>query len=195
MKKLDRIPKQKGFIARVAEWKLGVLDFFSPLSFVAVRIYMGLIFWKSGLTKIVDTDSTIMLFENEYQTHEKLTLFGQQFLTPEITAYSAIFCELVFSIMLIVGFGGRQAAFFLLCLTGVIHYSYNAGADHITWAVMLSLILFCGAGRASWDHFIRGTVMQTIDSASLKEKSFAALCTMCVTLYAGYLIFNDVIKP
>ncbi len=187
--------KKKGFIVRVAEWKLGVLDFFSPLSLVALRIFVGLVFWRSGLTKITDFDSTILLFESEYMTADKLTLFGHKFLTPEIAAYMGTFNELVFSILLIIGFGGRLAAFVLLCTTAIIQFTYTSSPDHLVWALMLSVILFMGAGRASWDYFIRGTVFGTIDNTPVKDKLFAVLCTLCVTSYAGYLVFTNIIQP
>lgn len=188
-------PKPQGFIVRLVAWKLGILDFFSPLSLVALRIYMGLVFWRSGLTKIVNFDSTILLFESEYQTADKITLFGHKFLTPEIAAYMGTFNELVFSMLLIIGFGGRLAAFVLLCMTAVIQFTYTTSPEHVVWAIMLSVILFMGAGRASWDYFIRGSVMGHIDNIPLREKSFAALCTLCVSIFAAYLVFKDVIQP
>lgn len=184
-----------GLIKKAANIKLGLLDALSPLSFLALRIYVGLVFWKSGLTKIVDFDSTIMLFQNEYMTADKLTIFGQKIITPEIAAYMGTFNELVFSMLLIIGLGGRLAAFVLLCMTAVIEFTYASYPEHQVWALMLFTILTAGPGRASWDYFIRGTFFGTIDNAPVREKIFAVLCTLCVTLYAGYLIFFNIIQP
>ncbi len=190
---MTKQPKNN-FILRVAAWKLHALEFISPLSFVALRVYVGLVFWISGLTKIADFDTTILLFENEYMTHKLITVFGMQVLTPEIAAYMGTFNELVFSILLMIGFGGRLAAFVLLCMTAVIQFTYTSHPDHLVWALMLFPILTMGAGRASWDFFIRSAVYGGMEKYSVKEKLFAVLCTMCLTFYATYLIFTDVVQ-
>lgn len=187
-------PKKKNLILRLIEWKLSVLDFLSPLSFVALRLYVALIFWRSGLTKIVDFDTAILLFENEYMTHKKITLFGKMFLTPEMAAYGSTFGELVLPILLIIGLAGRFAAFGLLVMTAIIQFTYTSSPEHMVWTLMLLPILMMGPGKASWDHFIKGTFYGNIDDSTIKAKLFAILCTLCLTLYAAFLIFTDIVR-
>ena len=46
---------------------VGWLDSLQPLALLAARLYVAQVFWLSGLTKIRDWDTTLALFENEYQ--------------------------------------------------------------------------------------------------------------------------------
>jgi putative oxidoreductase len=187
-------PKKKGAIIRLIEWKLKMLDFLSPLSLVALRVYIARSFWLSGLTKIENWDNTIFLFESEYQTHKKLTFFGHEFLTPEMTAIGGTFAELTFPILLILGLAGRFAAASLLVMVAVIQFTYTSHNDHLVWALMLFPIIAMGPGKASWDHFIKNSFYGTMDSSSVKEKLFAILCTLLLTLYGTSLIIADIIK-
>ena len=96
-----------------------VLELFEriPHSLIALlgRFSIAAVFWKSGQTKIegfaIDllggefqfgwprlAESTIPLFQEEY----KLPL-----VPPEIAAYAAARAELVFSMLLLIGFGRR----------------------------------------------------------------------------------------
>jgi putative oxidoreductase len=196
-KKKEKTPKEnkkQGFILRFAAFKLRVLDFFSPLSLVALRIYVALQFWRSGLTKLTSWDNTIFLFKDEYMTHKKITFFGNEFLTPEMVAYAGTFAELVFPLLLIIGLAGRFAATGLLVMIAVIRYTYSPSPEDIIWTLMLLPILTMGPGKASWDYFIRATFYGETDTASIKQKLFAILCTLCLTLYAAFLIFTDIIQ-
>jgi putative oxidoreductase len=187
-------PKKKSLILRWIAWKLKILEFFSPLSLVALRIYVALAFWRSGLTKLTSWDNTVFLFESEYMTHKKITFFGSEFLTPEMVAYAGTFAELVFPILLITGLAGRFAASGLLIMIAVIRYTYAPSPEDVIWGLMLLPILTIGPGKASWDYFIKATFYGEIDSASIKQKLFAILCTLTLTLYAAFLIFTDVIQ-
>lgn len=126
------------------------LDFLAPVADLGLRLWVGIVFLKSGLAKIQSMESTIMLFENEYQV---------PLLSPEIAAYLGTFTELVFPILLIIGLGGRFSALvlFLFNIAAVISYpTLNpAGVEqHQIWGLMLLVTLLHGPGRLSLDHFL-----------------------------------------
>ena len=126
------------------------LDFLAPLADLGLRVWVGIVFLKSGLAKIQSMESTIMLFENEYQV---------PLLSPEIAAYLGTFTELVFPVLLIIGLGGRFSALvlFLFNIVAVISYpTLNpAGIEqHQIWGLMLLVTLLHGPGKLSVDHFI-----------------------------------------
>src|SRR3989344_4247214 len=91
------------------------LDFLAPVADLGLRLWVGIVFLKSGLAKIQSMESTIMLFENEFQV---------PLLSATVAAYLGTFVELVFPVLLIIGLGGRFAALvlFLFNIVAVISY-------------------------------------------------------------------------
>ena len=69
----------------------------SPL-LLFFRLYVAWVFLKSGLFKIGDWETTLVLFEYEYAV---------PVLPFEVAAYLATFAELVFPVFLIAGLGTR----------------------------------------------------------------------------------------
>jgi putative oxidoreductase len=121
----------------------------SPISLLA-RIIIGLVFFKSGLTKIDGfhvTDSAIFLFAEEY----KLPL-----LSPWLAAHMAAVMELSMPLLLWAGFVTRFAALALLGMTLVIElFVYpEAYVMHGLWAAALLMLIKYGAGAISLDHLI-----------------------------------------
>ena len=126
-------------------------DFLSPLLDLGIRLWVANVFWKSGLTKIASWDNTVLLFENEYQV---------PLLSPEVAAALGTFTELVFPVLLVLGLGGRFAAFVLFVFNYIAVISYPdlnpAGLkDHLYWGILLLVPLFHGPGKISVDHFIK----------------------------------------
>lgn len=124
-----------------------------PLLAIALlaRIIIGLVFFRSGLTKIDGfalRDATFFLFESEY--HVPL-------LPPVLTAYMATAAELTMPILLWLGLGARFAATALLGMTLVIQtFVYpDAYMTHGLWAIALLLIMKYGAGPLSLDYLIK----------------------------------------
>jgi putative oxidoreductase len=121
-----------------------------PLSLIqlAARLAVAGIFFKSGLTKVDGdwnvTPLTVVLFRDEYKV---------PVIPPEIAAHMGTFFELTMPILLVVGFLTRFATLPLLGMTAVIGlFIYPAGWDtHLSWAVMLILILSRGPGMLSLD--------------------------------------------
>lgn len=186
--------KQEGLFVRTAKFKVGVIDFFSPLGMAMLRVWIALIFWNSGLTKVSNMDSAIFLFEEEYKTHEKLTFFGHQIFTPEMAAYLAASVEILFPILLVIGLYTRGAAAFLLVLTAIIELTYQSSPQHIIWSIILGAIFFNGPHRFSWDYFIRANYVGFSKDDSEYDKLLATFGTLCMTLYASYLVFDGFIK-
>lgn len=123
----------------------------APLLDLAIRIWVGSVFFQSGLTKIQSWDSTLALFENEYAV---------PLLPPEIAALAGTATELVFPVLLVLGLAGRGAAAVLFVFNIVAVLSYpDLGEiglkDHQVWGLMLLVPLLHGPGRLSVDHFIR----------------------------------------
>ncbi|MFK5894880.1 MAG: DoxX family protein [Pseudomonadota bacterium] len=126
------------------------LDFLSPLLDLALRIWVAKVFFMSGLTKIQSWDTTIMLFQYEYNV---------PILSPTIAAYMGTAAELTLPILLLAGFFSRPTALALFVFNIVAAISYAdispAGInDHIMWGVMLAVTFFHGAGKISADHWL-----------------------------------------
>ncbi len=115
------------------------------------RLYLANVFFSSGLTKIKTWDSTLGLFEYEYAVP----------LIPfQLAAYMATFAELVFPVLLAVGFASRFSAAALFILNWVAAISYPdlspAGLnDHYFWGAMLLVLFSYGPGKLSLDHCLR----------------------------------------
>jgi putative oxidoreductase len=127
------------------------LDYLSPLLDLGIRLWVADVFWKSGLTKIASWDNTVLLFENEYSV---------PLLSPQVAAALGTFTELVFPVFLVLGLGGRFAAFVLFVFNYIAVISYPdlnpvGLKDHTYWGILLLVLLFHGPGKISVDHFIR----------------------------------------
>jgi putative oxidoreductase len=111
------------------------------------RICVGLVFWNSGLTKIMSWQTTVVLFRDEYKV---------PLLPPELAAYLATAVELTCPILLIGGLVARLATLPMLAQAFIIEvFVYPEDwIEHLTWAGMLLLILTRGPGPISLDRWI-----------------------------------------
>jgi putative oxidoreductase len=127
-----------------------LLDFLSPLFDLGVRLYVANVFWKSGVNKLQSWDSTIALFENEYQV---------PLLSPYAAALLGTGAELLLPVLLAFGLAGRFAAFALSVFNVVAVISYpdlnEVGLkDHIYWGILLLVPLFHGPGKLALDEWL-----------------------------------------
>lgn len=122
-----------------------LLNHLQPLWWLAIRLWIAQVFFASGLTKVEDFASTIILFAEEYKV---------PLLPPYLAAFSATFFELTMPVALVLGLGARLAAFPLLIMTGVIEFSYQHHAQHVIWAMALCGIMTHGAGKLSLDYLL-----------------------------------------
>ena len=118
-----------------------------------VRVYVAWVFLKSGLHKIGDWETTLLLFEYEYKV---------PLLPWELAAYLATFAELVLPVFLIAGLGTRFFALGLSLVNIIAVVSYYAtlakGAGlvwHYLWGSMLLISILYGGGYFSIDQWLK----------------------------------------
>ncbi|NBX65383.1 MAG: DoxX family protein [Proteobacteria bacterium] len=133
-------------LARRTVAALPVLEKAGSVVVLLMRLWIANVFWKSGLTKIANWDTTVALFADEYKV---------PLLPPEIAAYMGTAMELTAPILLVLGLGARFGALGLLFMTAVIEFTYMSFPIHQVWALILLLVIFQGPGKLSVDHFIR----------------------------------------
>jgi putative oxidoreductase len=127
-----------------------ILNSLTPVVDLAVRLWVALVFFKSGLTKIQSWDTTILLFTNEY--HVPL-------LSPQAAALLGTGAELALPVFLALGLGTRlaAAALFVFNIVAVISYPELEGAgleQHYVWGILLAVTLAYGPGALSLDRLI-----------------------------------------
>jgi putative oxidoreductase len=128
-----------------------LLDKLSPLADLLLRCWVAYAFWVSGLLKIQSWDSTLYLFENEYNV---------PLLPTELAAQLGTTVELVGPVLLASGLFGRGAAIlmFLFNLVAVMSYPDlgKAGIEqHVVWGLMLLVSCLHGPGLWSVDGWIK----------------------------------------
>lgn len=131
-----------------------------PLFALAVRLYLFRVFFLSGLTKLRSWDSTLYLFSNEYHV---------PVLPPAVAAVMGAGGELIFSVMLLLGWQGRFAAagLFVVNLVAVTSYPGLEAVmikDHVLWAVLIAFLFFYGVGRWSLQALFRPTKRAALSS-------------------------------
>jgi putative oxidoreductase len=137
------------FAGRCAAWLA------SPF-LLAIRFYVPWQFFKSGLVKLQDWDSTLYLFRDEY--HVPL-------LPPAAAAVTGAAGEIVFPVLLAAGFLTRYAALGLSAVNvmAVVSYAHvllsegfeAALGQHYLWGSLLLVLAVFGPGRWSVDEFLR----------------------------------------
>lgn len=132
-----------------------LLDYLSPVFDLAVRLWVAWAFLKSGMVKIQSWDTTLMLFEYEYNV---------PLVSPQIAAWAGTAAELSLPVLVALGIAGRFSALALFAFNAVAVYAYasflfgSEGAaglqQHILWGTMLLFIVFHGPGKLSIDHLL-----------------------------------------
>jgi len=127
----------------------------SPLASVWARIYIGLIFWRSGVAKFDDLESTVENFDPSEDGDFILSFLPESF-PPEIPAYLATAGELVLPILLFVGLFTRIGALGLLIMTIVIQFFVPGfeNHEHYLWMIILTMLLANGGGKLSLDNWL-----------------------------------------
>ncbi len=114
---------------------------------LGLRVGVGMVFWKSAMTKLASWDITIQLFADEY---------ALPLLPPEVAAAMGTTVELGGAVLLFLGLGARFAALALLGLTLTIQLFVfpENWPDHLFWASALAYVLTRGPGKLSLDHLV-----------------------------------------
>ncbi len=123
----------------------------APALDLGLRLFLANVFFKSGLTKIQNWDSTLYLFSDVYQV---------PLLPSDVAAYLATGAELGLPVLLVLGLFGRFAAAGLFILNAVAAYSYYAElseaglAQHLYWGMLLAVLLIASRGAWSVDALL-----------------------------------------
>lgn len=138
-------------LAAIAKW----IDLSQPLFALALRLWIGIQFFKSGLTKISSWETTLYLFHEEY--HVPL-------LPPDVAAVFGTAGELAFPVLLWIGLFGRLAALGLsavnvMAVIAYAHVLYSAGFEaaigqHYLWGLVLLVLVIYGPGALSLDRLL-----------------------------------------
>lgn len=135
---------------RLFESAIRAIARMSPVLDLGIRLWIANVFWKSGLSKIASWDTTLALFENEYDV---------PLLSPDVAAIFGTGAELMLPVLLVLGLGSRfaAAALFVFNIVAVISYpelSEAGRTEHFYWGFLLLVTLFHGPGKLSLDHLI-----------------------------------------
>jgi putative oxidoreductase len=128
-----------------------MLSYFAPILLLFTRLWVASIFLKSGYLKITTWDSTLYLFEEEYQV---------PIIPWEMAAYLGTAAELIIPIFMILGLLTRPmaVALFAVNVTAVVSYPilWEGGFfDHQLWGAMILMNIVWGAGAISADHLLK----------------------------------------
>ena len=124
-----------------------------PVILLFTRLWVAWVFFNSGMLKYTSWDSTLYLFEFEYQV---------PLLPWQIAAYAGTAAELILPVFLTLGLFTRPMALvlFVFNIMAVVSYPllWEKGFfDHQLWGMMLLVNIFWGAGAISLDHLLNRT--------------------------------------
>ena len=112
---------------------------------LALRIFIALVFFRSGIAKIANLEITLLLFEYEYAV---------PIISPVLAAYSATFFELTCGALLMAGLLTRLAALPLLIMTLVIQFAVFDNPEHFYFLALLATVAVYGGGKISADYIL-----------------------------------------
>ncbi len=139
------------------------INYSQDLLNLVFRLYLAKVFFMAGWTKVSGSwESTLMLFEYEYAV---------PLIPPVAAAYMATFAELLFPVLLVLGFGGRfsAAALFILNYVAAISYPDISPAginDHYFWGAMLLVLMAYGPGKLSLDYCLQRSYFRAVTATS-----------------------------
>ncbi len=134
-------------------WQENFLDhlaFLKDPAILLARIYLAQIFFLSGLTKLRDWDSTLFLFQEEYQV---------PLLPPELAAYLGTGGELLLPLLLLLGYFTRASGIGLfivniIAVISLLDITQAALSQHVLWGVLLIVAIILGGGKLSLDFYL-----------------------------------------
>ncbi|MFB0980784.1 MAG: DoxX family protein [Alteromonadaceae bacterium] len=141
---------------------VGKVSLLEPVALLAARFYVGWAFFASGLTKLRDWESTLTLFEYEYQV---------PILPFELAAYLGTAAEIVLPLLLITGLASRFSALGLFVVNIVAVISLEdiapvAYAEHVLWGVLLAFVFIFNGGRLAVDRLIENKIFNLKTSSN-----------------------------
>jgi putative oxidoreductase len=126
-----------------------------------MRLALAVPFWKSGILKWDGfgrlNDTAVTLFTDEFMLH--LPGGPYHFPAPSVVAFLSGTGEILFPVLLVLGFGTRFAALGLLVMTAIVELTVPDGWPiHLTWAAMALGIMAWGPGMFSTDWWLRTAI-------------------------------------
>ncbi len=133
-----------------------VLDLLQPAAALAARLYVGQVFFLSGLTKLRDWDITVALFTDEYRV---------PLLSPALAAWLGTAGELLLPVLLVLGLAGRFSALGLFVVNAVAVISLSeiapaAQQQHMFWGALLAGLAIYGPGAWSLDRWLAPRILR-----------------------------------
>lgn len=137
-------------LARIYYTASHLPEYLAPLFDLGLRLFIANVFFKSGLTKIQNWDSTLYLFNDVYTV---------PLLPPEAAAWLSASAELGLPVLLALGLFGRFAAAGLFILNAVAVFSYAELSEtgishHLYWGLLLAVLLVLSRGAWSLDAWL-----------------------------------------
>jgi putative oxidoreductase len=125
---------------------------------LVMRVALAVPFWRSGILKwsgfLQLSDTAVTLFTDEFMLH--LPGGPYHYPAPTVMAFLSGSGEILFPVLLVIGFATRFAALGLLVMTAIVELTVPDGWPiHITWAAMALGIMAYGPGRISIDYLAR----------------------------------------
>jgi putative oxidoreductase len=121
------------------------ISYLTPVANLWARIYIGLVFFRSGQGKLIDFEETIEFFADDW---------ALPFLSPAPAAYLATAGELILPVLLILGLFTRVGALGLLVMAAVIQFFVMPLNEHYYWMIILALLVGQGGSKLSQDHLL-----------------------------------------
>lgn len=124
---------------------------FIPVLLLFCRLWVAYVFFNSGLTKIATWDSTLYLFEYEYQV---------PLLPWQLAAYMGTAAELILPVFVGLGLLTRPMAAILFVFNIIAVVSYpllweRGFYDHQLWGLMILIVIVWEAGPFSIDKLLK----------------------------------------
>lgn len=120
--------------------------FVAPVANLVARIYIGMEFFRSGLTKLDDWEETVDMFTEEWVV---------PLLPPQLSALLGTAGELILPVMLILGIFTRIGAAGLFIMALVIElFIYPGTNQHYYWMIILGLLVGYGGDKISVDNLL-----------------------------------------
>ncbi|MSP66581.1 MAG: DoxX family membrane protein [Alphaproteobacteria bacterium] len=149
--------------------------FGGPVVDLVIRLWIGPVFLFSGLLKVADWQTALLLASNEYPV---------SWLAPEVAAVVGATIEVIGGAALILGLGTRVAALAMLALTLVVQFEYQALNEHVYWVLLLGWFVVRGAGALSLDRLLApGLARSAVPFAGALAAALAATARVGAPLY------------
>ena len=147
---MNRTPSRLASLWNLGERAIAALEHLQPAAQVVARWYVAAVFFRSGMTKFHDWDTTLALFMDEYHV---------PFLDPTVAAWLGTSMELLLPVFLVLGLGGRisAAGLFVLNIVAVLsleEIAMPALQLHVFWGSLLIGLVLWGPGRWSLDRVV-----------------------------------------